>query len=158
MAPALGWSMSNAMSETYRFTQGNLKVLLVDDDESIHETLELFLADTEYSLISATSVKQALALVASMNPDIVITDAMMPGESGFCLIEQLKSQPDTANVPIILWTILQEWNGGVMDASRKADICINKPFYRGDIIACLGKAKEMIDALQAVEGVTIKFS
>jgi DNA-binding response OmpR family regulator len=150
--------VSNAMSETHRFTPGNLKALLVDDDESIHETLELFLADTEYSLISATSAKQALALVASMNPDIVITDAMMPGESGYCLIEQLKSQPDTANIPIILWTILQEWNGGVMDASRKADICINKPFYRSDIIASLGKAKEMIDALQAVEGVTIKFS
>ena len=146
------------MSERRQFNASNLKVLLVDDDESIHQTLDLFLANTEYSLISARSVREAMVLVGSMNPDIVITDAIMPGESGFCLIEELKSDPDTANIPVILATILEEWNGGVMDATRKADIAINKPFYLADIIASLEKAKGMIDAIQAVEGVTLKFS
>jgi DNA-binding response OmpR family regulator len=146
------------MSEERQFTAHDLKVLLVDDDDSIHQTIELFLANTEYRLISARSVREALALVVSMNPDIVITDAMMPGESGFCLIERLKSEAETANIPVILGTILEEWNGGVMDSTRKADISINKPFYLGDIMASLEKAKGMIDAIQAVEGVTIKFS
>jgi two-component system sensor histidine kinase/response regulator len=146
------------MSEERQFTASDLKVLLVDDDDSIHQTIELFLANTEYRLISARSVKEAMAFVASINPDIVITDAMMPGESGFCLIEKLKSEPETANIPIILGTILQESNGGVMDASHKADISINKPFYRRDIIGSLEKAKKMIDSSQAVAGVTIKFS
>jgi two-component system sensor histidine kinase/response regulator len=145
------------MSEERQFTARDLRVLLVDDDESVHQTIELFLANTEYRLISARSVKEALALVASMSPDIVITDAMMPGESGFCLIERLKSEPETAKIPVILGTILQEWNGAVMDSSRKADISINKPFYLRDIIASLEKAKTMISSIQAVEGVTIKF-
>ena len=145
------------MSEERQFSPNDLKVLFVDDDDSMHQTLELFLANTEYRLISARSVKEALLLVASMNPDIIITDAMMPGESGFCLIEQLKSQPETVDIPIILWTILQEWDGGVMDSSRLADICINKPSYHRDIIASLEKAKTMIDAIHAVDGVTIKF-
>jgi CheY-like chemotaxis protein len=146
------------MSETPEFTTRDLTVLLVDDDESIHEIIGLLLADTQYSLTSARSVKEAMALVELTMPDIVITDAMMPGESGFCLIEKLKSVPETANVPVILWTILEEWSGGAMDASRKADICITKPFYRSDIIASLDRAKEMIDSLHAIEGVTIKFS
>ena len=145
------------MSEERQFSASDLKVLLVDDDDSIHQTLELFLANTEYRLISARSVQEALALVASMNPDIIITDAMMPGESGFCLIEKLKSKPETANIPVILGTILDEWNGGAMDASRKADISINKPFYLNDIISSLEKAKKMIDSIHAVDVVTIKF-
>ena len=145
------------MSEERQLNSNYLKVLLVDDDESVHRTIELFLANTEYLLTSARSVKEALALVASMHPDIVITDAMMPGESGFCLIEKLKSKPETANVPVILGTILQEWNGGVMDASRKADICINKPYYLKNIMPILEKAKGMIDSIKAVEGVTITF-
>jgi DNA-binding response OmpR family regulator len=146
------------MSETRQFTASPLRVLLVDDDESIHQTLELFLANTEYSLISARNVKEAMALVASLKPDIVITDAMMPGESGFCLIENLKSRPATANVPVILGTILEEVNGGVMDASHKADISITKPFYRRDIIPSLERAKQMIDSTHAIDGVTIRFS
>jgi DNA-binding response OmpR family regulator len=146
------------MSETRQFTASPLRVLLVDDDESIHQTLELFLANTEYSLISARNVKEAMALVASLKPDIVITDAMMPGESGFCLIENLKSRPATANVPVILGTILEEVNGGVMDASHKADISITKPFYRRDIISSLERAKQMIDSTHAIDGVTIRFS
>ena len=145
------------MSEERQLTLNYLKVLLVDDDESVHQTIGLFLANTEYMLISARSVREALALVASMNPDIVITDAMMPGESGFCLIEKLKSEPATANIPVILGTVLQEWNGGVMDASRKADICINKPYYLKDIIPILKRAKGMIDSIKAVEGVRITF-
>lgn len=145
------------MSEERQLTLNYLKVLLVDDDESVHQTMDLFLANTEYMLTSARSVREALALVASMNPDIVITDAMMPGESGFCLIEKLKSEPETANIPVILGTILQEWNGGVMDASRKADICINKPYYLRDIIPILERAKGMIHSIKAVEGVRITF-
>jgi DNA-binding response OmpR family regulator len=145
------------MSEERQFNARDLRVLLVDDDDSIHETIDLFLANTEYKLISARSVKEAMALVGSSKPDIVITDAMMPGESGFCLIEKLKSSPATANVPVILGTILEEWNGGAMDASRKADISLSKPFYREEIIGCLEQARTMIDSAHAFEGLTISF-
>jgi DNA-binding response OmpR family regulator len=145
------------MSETSQFTASTLKVLLVDDDEFIHETLKLFLADTQYSVISAMSVKEAMALMETLIPDIVITDAMMPGESGFCLIEKLKSRPDTANVPVILWTILEEMNGGIIDCSHKADISIYKPFYSSDIVSSLERAKQMIFSNNARDEVTIQF-
>jgi len=143
------------MSE--QFSTANLKVLLVDDDDSIHEIIELFLANTEYKLISARSVPEAMALVGSSRPDIVITDAMMPGESGFCLIEKLKSSPVTAKVPVILGTILEEMNGGAMDASRKADFSLSKPFYRDEIIDCLEKARTMIGSVHVLEELTITF-
>lgn len=122
-----------------------LKVLLVDDDELIHEIMELFLGKTEFSLISALSAEDAMNIIVSDPPDIVITDAMMPGESGFSLIEKMKANPGSANIPIILWTMLTERNGSVMDASGKADILVNKPFYHSNISEGLAKAKRLIE-------------
>lgn len=72
-------------------------------------------------------------IIASDPPDIVITGAMMPGEGGFSLIEKMKANPGSANIPIILWTMLTEPNGSVMDATGKADILVNKPFYHSNI-------------------------
>jgi CheY-like chemotaxis protein len=119
------------------------RVLLVDDEEFNHEILELSLNKTDFSLISATSVAEAMKIVETAPPDILITDAMMPGESGFSLIEKIRSQPQTADLPIILWTVLELPDGSVMDASRKADFTVSKPFYHSTILEALDKARDM---------------
>ena len=121
------------------------RVLLVDDEKFNHEILELSLNRTDFSLMSATSVAEAMKIVASAPPDILITDAMMPGESGFSLIEKIRSQPQTANLPIILWTVLEQPDGSVMDASRKADFTVSKPFYHSTILEALDKARDMVE-------------
>ena len=133
-----------------------VKVLLVDDDEGMHEMMRLFLGKTGFSLVSATSAPDAMEMINSDPPDILITDAMMPGESGFSLIEKMKSCACTAKIPVILWTILENPNGSVLDASGKADILINKPFYRCDIMDSLEKAKLMIQPSESND-VTIDF-
>jgi response regulator RpfG family c-di-GMP phosphodiesterase len=135
--------METVVCETAQ-VQPQVTVLLVDDDEFMHEMMRLLLGKTEYSLVSATSARDAIKIINSDPPDILITDAMMPGESGFSLIEKVKSLPVSADIPIILWTILEQADGSVMDASGKADILINKPFYRCDMMECLEKAKQMI--------------
>lgn len=150
--------MNTNIVEESQTRASRLSVLLVDDDKFIHETLEIYLRNTEYSVTYATNVKDAIRIIESAKPDIIITDAMMPGESGFCLIERLKSAPETSNIPVILWTILEELSGGVMDASRKADIFINKPFYRSDILGSLEKARGMIESKENFDGLTIRFN
>ncbi|HXF41420.1 MAG TPA: response regulator [Blastocatellia bacterium] len=103
------------------------RLLLVDDDNFTHEMMDLFLRNTEYVLISAFSTDEALRIIVSDAPDIVITDAMMPGESGFSLIDKIKARPASSKIPILLWTMLTQSDGSVMDASGKADIVIGKP-------------------------------
>ena len=132
----------------------NLSVLLVDDDEFMHEMMALFLSRTEFSLISATNAKAALKIITTDRPDIVITDAMMPGESGFSLIEKMKALASSASIPVILWTNMEQPDGSVMDASGKADISINKPFYRCDMMESLEKAKRMIGSRGSGRDVT----
>jgi DNA-binding response OmpR family regulator len=131
----------------------SLKVLLVDDEATIHELLELALKSTEYSLVSALNVDEAMKeITSSYPPDIVITDAMMPGRSGFTLIASLKSNPSTSDIPVILWTILEDVNGAVMDSSGKADLTMTKPFNLPSLLANLAIAKRLIKT-----GVDISF-
>ena len=122
-----------------------LKVLLVDDDSFVHEMVQLLVGGTEFSLVSAENVSEAMRIIANDTPDIIITDAMMPGESGFSLISKVKSNPRTQDIPIILWTIMEDAEGSVMDASGRADILANKPIYLSDIISSLKKAKELVE-------------
>lgn len=133
-----------------------VKILLVDDDEFIHEVMKLFLANTQYSLISALNVQDAIRLIESQRPDILITDAMMPGESGYTLIEWMKARPDCADIPVILWTIMERPDGSAMDATGKADISINKPFYRCDMMEGLERARKLIETRSAPSAVTFQ--
>lgn len=127
------------------------RVLLVDDEEFNHEILDLSLDKTAFTLVSAKNVHEALRVLATEPPDIVITDAMMPGESGFSLIEKMRSNPQLAKIPIILWTVLEQPDGSIMDASRKADFTVSKPFYHSTILETLEKARELAEYRTAVE-------
>jgi CheY-like chemotaxis protein len=126
-------------------TKAPMKVLLVDDDAFVHEMVELLIDQPDYTLLSATNVKAAMELIVQGKPDIIITDAIMPGESGFSLIEKIKADPRTEDIPTILLTILQQPDGSVMDASGKADFCVTKPVYLSDITSALEQARQLIE-------------
>lgn len=131
--------------------QKTWKVLLVDDEDFNHEILDLSLNKSDFSLVSAKNVNEALRLMAADPPDIIITDAMMPGESGFSLIEKIRSQPRTAGIPIILWTVLEQPDGSVMDSSHKADFTVSKPFYHSTILETLEKARQLAEHRAALK-------
>lgn len=134
------------MEKTKQTSQAinQLKLLLVDDDRMTHEIVGLFLRNTEFDLVSAFTADEAMRIIISDPPDIVITDAMMPGESGFSLIDKIKARPASANIPVLLWTMLTQPDGSVMDASGKADIVVGKPLYRSNMLENLDKAKQLI--------------
>ena len=122
-----------------------LRVLLVDDEKTMHEMMGFALENTGYFLVSATNVDEAMKVISSSYPpDIVITDAMMPGDSGFSLITSIKSNPTTSNIPVILWTVLEQQNGAVMDSSGQADIAMSKPFDLKNILDSLTRARQLI--------------
>ena len=120
-------------------------VLIVDDDRLVHEILGILLDKTAFSLSSAKDVTEAMRLIAADMPDIIITDAMMPGESGFSLIEKVKTAVQTQHIPIILMTMLEDPDGSVMDASGKADFSVNKPIYRSNIVSSVEKARRLVE-------------
>jgi CheY-like chemotaxis protein len=135
--------MLTALNKEPRSEAKKWCVLLVDDEEFNHEILDLSLNKAVFSLIGAKNVTEALRILDTTDPDIVITDAMMPGESGFSLIEKLRANPKTKDIPVILWTILENPDGTVMDSSKRADFSVSKPFYHSEILDVLDKATEL---------------
>lgn len=81
-----------------------LKVIIVDDDVLIRETLRLALDHAGYFAVAVGEPARALATVRAEKPDLVIMDLYMPGFDGRELIRSMKSDPELAATPVVLFT------------------------------------------------------
>jgi diguanylate cyclase (GGDEF)-like protein len=79
-------------------------VLIVDDDPDKLELLEVALRFAGYEIRTASDGAEALALIASYQPDLVVSDVMMPGMDGYELARQIRQNPQTRFIPVILQT------------------------------------------------------
>jgi two-component system chemotaxis response regulator CheY len=77
-------------------------VLVVDDSMLIRHTVCRFLEERGFNVESATNGVEALEMLKSIQPDIIITDLQMPKMDGPRLIDVLKSRPETAAIPIVI--------------------------------------------------------
>lgn len=86
------------------------KILWIEDDEDIIESLRPFLEREGWQLSTAPSAQEGKALVPQLKPDVIIMDIIMEGEHGFSAIEDLKSDPDARNVPVIIFSsVTHRW-------------------------------------------------
>ena len=82
------------------------RVLVVDDIAANVRLLEAKLAAEYFEVMTASSGKEALALIEKQTPDIVLLDVMMPGMDGFQVCRRLKDDPETRHIPVVLVTAL----------------------------------------------------
>src|SRR4029453_10604860 len=82
------------------------KVLVVDDTPHNVKLLADLLGAKGYAVATAVNGEEALAKVASDNPDLILLDVMMPGLSGYDVCKRLREDPATALLPIVLVTSL----------------------------------------------------
>jgi CheY-like chemotaxis protein len=80
------------------------KLLLIDDDASVHALLDEELERLGYTIEGAYSGEEGLRAADELHPDLIILDLMMPGMSGFEVATGLKENPNTANIPILVLT------------------------------------------------------
>jgi len=79
-------------------------VLVVDDDEATRDIVARHLRRAGYSTIEARDGEEALLLARTERPAVVLVDLLMPGVDGFDVVEQLRGDPDVADVPIVVLT------------------------------------------------------
>lgn len=79
-----------------------IKILTVEDDLFLKELLAGKLTDDEFDVSYASSGEEALALASSESPDIILLDILLPGMSGYEVLEKLKSNEDTASIPVLI--------------------------------------------------------
>jgi two-component system, OmpR family, alkaline phosphatase synthesis response regulator PhoP len=78
------------------------KILIVEDDPSSRRLLEYILKKADYEVISASNGLQGLRKARDEKPDMVILDIMLPGIDGYEVCDRLRSEEETANLPIMM--------------------------------------------------------
>lgn len=132
------------------------KILVVDDKLDTLLLLRELLSSRGYEIITATEAAEAEELVRSEKPDLVLLDVVMPGKSGYELCRELKEDPATRLIPVVMITGLTDREDRVRGIEAGADDFLSKPLYPEELFArvkSLLKLKEFTDELENAESV-----
>src|ERR1700691_5548062 len=103
------------------------KILIIDDEDDIREVASLSLETVAgWEVIKASSGAQGLARAAEQHPDAILLDVMMPGMDGPTTFKELRKNPATARIPVLLLTAKVQGN----DQRRFADLGVNAVLFK----------------------------
>ena len=111
-------------------------ILSIDDNASIIEMYDRFLKNHGYEIIPLTDPSQAVEKAIELQPYAITLDLMMPSISGWDVLYQLKENPETKNIPIIICSIQEEEEKGI--SLGAADYLV-KPFLDSDMVNSLNR-------------------
>lgn len=110
-------------------------VLVVEDETAIRQMVEFALVREDFSVEAVGDAADARLSVARGNPDLILMDWMMPGTSGIELSRELKANPATSDIPIIMLTARAEEDDKVRGLDVGCDDYISKPFSVRELVA-----------------------
>jgi len=122
------------------------KLLLADDSITIQKVVELVLAEEDFQIKSVSNGEDALNLLDSYKPDIVLADIEMPKVNGYSLCEKIKKNPATSHVPVILLAGAFEPIDEELARQVGADDSVIKPFESQELISKINAALTMVSA------------
>jgi len=121
------------------------KILVVDDEKHIVRLVQANLDRAGYTVVTANDGKEALQKVADENPDLVVLDVMMPYMDGFEVLQNLRRNPSTRDIPVIMLTakaqdadVFKGWQSGV-------DCYLTKPFNPMELLSFVKRIFDSMD-------------
>jgi putative two-component system response regulator len=132
------------------------RVLVVDDNPDIVMVMRELLSSRGYEVVTVASAEEATAEIQRQTPDLIISDVIMPGKSGFELCRELKGNPATRLIPLVLITGLTNREDRVEGIECGADEFLHKPIFAEELFArvkSLLRLKEFTDELETAESV-----
>ncbi|MDP2319875.1 MAG: response regulator [Acidobacteriota bacterium] len=115
------------------FADRQARVLIVDDERANRQLLEVMLSSAGYQIQMATGGREALAMIDTERPDLILLDVMMPDMDGFQVAAELKSGLATRNIPIILVTARDDRDERIRGLTAGAEDFLTKPVDRAEL-------------------------
>lgn len=128
-----------------------IHILIIDDDDSYRTILNDMLSAHGHKVTLAASGAEGLQLARELDPDLIILDVMMPELDGFAVCSQLRADPATAEVPIIMATALDDRQSRLRCLAVGADEFLSKPVdtvelrVRVNAIARINRYRRLLD-------------
>ncbi|GHO46354.1 response regulator [Ktedonospora formicarum] len=118
-------------------------VVAVDDNPDVLELITASLEQTPYRVVGVQDPAQAVAVIQELKPNAITLDIMMPQINGWQILHQLKSNPATSTIPVILLTVLEDRSAGYV---LGADEYLVKPVARDALLRVLHQLTNRSDA------------
>ncbi len=110
------------------------KVLVVDDEIHIVQVVAIKLRNNGFDVITCENGAQALQLATNEKPDIIVADFQMPVMTGLELVQNLRSNPDTADIPVVMLTARGFAIQDRQAEDLKISVCLSKPFSPRELL------------------------
>ena len=123
------------------------RVLVVDDEIHIVHVVAIKLRNNGYEVISADNGAEAFELACEEKPNIIVTDYQMPVMSGLELLEKLRQQDDTKDIPVIMLTARSFAISKEQQEELRISSCLSKPFSPKEL---LGNIEDVLYQKQVV--------
>ena len=125
------------------------KILVVDDERDLVSFINARLRANGYDVVTAYDGMEALRKANEEKPDLILLDVMMPAGDGFDVCQKLKSQNETANIPIIFLTAKTLDKDERLGLSLGAEYYLKKPFEAKELLDVISK---VLESPQSVKG------
>ena len=114
--------------------QYNKRVLIVDDDRSFLELADRMLRKEGFTAICTDTPRSALQLARTMKPDVILLDILMPEFDGWQVLNALKADPNTTQIPVVILSVTDERKRAI---DLGAHSVLARPTDRNELIACI---------------------
>ncbi len=132
------------------------KILVIDDDSSIRETLDLYLTEEGYAVETAATGTDGLNKFTQKTPDVVILDIRLPDVNGFRILEDLREEDE--NVKVIMITAHHDMESTIRAMKEGAFDYIHKPVDVNELDIAIKKAVHALEMEKKIKGLLVESS
>ena len=113
------------------------RVLLIEDERNIIEAIRFILSRDGWRVDTHSDGKSALEAIEARQPDLIILDVMLPNKSGYDILNDLRADPNTENLPVLMLTARGQKKDRELAEKLGASRFMTKPFSNGEVLAAV---------------------